>query len=89
MEPKVTKEEFVPARDAVGPELKQLGYALVLIVPFIAVFAYGARVLLGNRTAFWLGVGIVATGVIAIGSVVVASLGSSYIVDWIRKRRRD
>jgi cation transporter-like permease len=77
---------------ATWEELKQFLVGLALVVPFIAVFAYGARVLLGPEMAFWLGVGIVGAAVVCYGSVVVACLVVSYAVDFARylaKKRGD
>jgi hypothetical protein len=70
--------------NATWEDLKQFFVGLALVTPFVAVFAYGARVLLGNEMAFWLGVGIVAAAVVCYGSVVVACIAGSYLIDLVR-----
>lgn len=65
-------------RNETWADIKQFGYGLLLILPFLAVFAYGARVLIGGRAAVWVAVGIAAVGVVAYGSVILACLVVSY-----------
>jgi hypothetical protein len=70
--------------NATWEDLKQFLVGLALVTPFVAVFAYGARVLLGNEMAFWLGVGIVGAAIVCYGSVVLACLVGSYVIDFVR-----
>jgi small-conductance mechanosensitive channel len=70
--------ESAERENATWLDLKQLAWGLLCILPFILVFAYGARVIVGPRAALWLGVGIAAAAIVAIGSVVVTSLLVSY-----------
>jgi hypothetical protein len=74
-------KRYAPSGDDNWGGLKQFGYGLLMVAPFIAVFAYGARTLVGPRSAAWLGVGIFAVAVVAYGSVVVASLAGSVVFD--------
>ena len=78
--------------NATWADIKQFGWAFLLLCPFVAVFAYGARVLVGPRAALWVAVGTVGVAVMAWGAVIVACLFVSYGHDaaraLLRRRRR-
>jgi hypothetical protein len=87
-------DDHEPPRGAGGEtraDLKQLGWALLLVFPFIAVAAYFSRVLIGDRAAVWLFVGLAAFATIACGLVVAFSLLASYAegsAGWFNRRAR-
>lgn len=63
-------------------DLKQLGWALLLVYPFIALTAYGARELLGVTTAIWFGLGLASGIVIPAGYALINGF-SAVIVGFI------
>jgi hypothetical protein len=77
--------------DETRADLKQIGWALLLVYPFIAVAAYFARVLVGARAAAWLFVGLAAFATIAFALVIAFSLLASYAegsAGWFNRRAR-
>jgi hypothetical protein len=90
----VTPDVQEPTRrtgDETRADLKQVGWALLLVYPFIAVAAYFARVLIGDRAAVWLFVGLAAFATIAFALVVGFSLLASYAegsAGWFNRRAR-
>lgn len=71
-------------------DIKQLGWALLLVVPFIAVVSYGAVGLVGKRAAIWIGVGLAVLTVITFSLIVSVNLLASCGHDlwrWARRRR--
>ena len=73
--------------NATWQDLKQYAWGVASVLPFIAAAAYGARVLVGNQVAFWLGIGIFAFVVAAYGLVVVACVAATFAVDVVRHLR--
>jgi len=72
-------------------DIKQLGGALLLVVPFIAIVSYGAVGLVGKRAAFWIGVGLAALTVITFSLIVSVNLLASFghdLLKWVRRRKR-
>lgn len=72
-------------------DIKQLGWGLALVYPFIIVTAYAARDLLGARLAAWLGVGLAAFATTAFALVLAFSIVASYVSDtagWFNRRRK-
>jgi hypothetical protein len=72
-------------------DIKQLGWALLLVVPFIAMVSYGAVGLVGKRAAFWIGVGLAALTVITFSLIVSFNLLASFgddLLQWVRRRKR-
>jgi hypothetical protein len=73
------------AADLKGPpnatwaDLRQLAWALALVIPFIGLAAYFARVLVGVRAALWLGVALAVLAAAAFAMVVVFCLIASYV----------
>ena len=90
----VTPDPHDPPRrdsDETRADLKQIGWALLLVYPFIAVTAYFARVLIGERAAVWLFVGLAAFVTIAFALVIAFSLLASYAegsAGWFNRRAR-
>lgn len=73
-------------------DIKQLGWTVLLVIPYIAVVCIGAAGLVGTRAAFWIGAGLVALTVITFGLLVVVGLLVSYGDDvlqrWLRRHHR-
>jgi hypothetical protein len=70
--------------------VKQVGWAVLAIYPFIAVFAIGASRLVGNRAATWIGIGLALLTAVTFGLIVGASLVVSHghdLLEWVRRRR--
>lgn len=67
-------------------DVMQLAYALLLIVPIIAVVCYGAAGLVGPRAAFWIGVGLVTLTGIIFGLLVAVSFLVTYADDVLQSR---
>jgi hypothetical protein len=79
------------SRDETRADLKQVVWALLLVYPFIAVAAYFARVLIGDRAAIWLFVGLAAFVTLAFALVVGFSVLASYAegsAGWFNRRAR-
>ena len=75
-------------------DVKQLAWALLLVCPFIALAAWGARVLIGARAALWLGIGLAAFAFVTFAVIVALSLTVSYghefggrLIAALRRRR--
>jgi len=67
--------------DPTWRDIKQLAYALMLIVPMIAVVCFGAARLVGPRAAFWIAVGLVTLTGIVFGLLVATSFLVTYADD--------
>ena len=78
--------------DRLGPlnatwrELKQLAYALLLVVPLIAVVCYGAADLVGPRAALWIGFGLATLTVITFAMLVAVSFLVTYADDAMQSK---
>lgn len=69
-------------------DLKQLIWAWLLVLPFIALASYGAHELLGWSTALWMGFWLAMLVTVTFVLLVVASLVLSYAGDWLTRRRK-
>jgi hypothetical protein len=67
-------------------DLKQLAWAFVCMLPMIAAFAYGARVLIGGVDAIKLAIGIAVLGFVAFAAIAVACIVGSLLHDLITRR---
>lgn len=65
-------------------DLKQYAWGLLSVTPFIAVAAFGARILVGSDAALWLGIGVLGFAWLAYGSVAAACIAISCAVDAVR-----
>ena len=65
-------------RSETAADVRQLVWATGLVYPFVALAAYGARDLVGHRTAMWLGVGFAVLATVAIW--LSAAVGAS--INW-------
>lgn len=74
--------------DPTWREIKQLGWFLLLLYPFIAIGAFSGRSLVGGRVAFWTGVGLAAFITTCFALIVLASLAASVCYDLVQRRRR-
>ena len=81
-----TNAERLGPPDPTWREIKQLAYALLLVVPIIAVVCYGAARLVGSRAAFWIAVGLVALTVVVFAMLVATSFLVTYADDEIQTR---
>jgi len=72
--------------DPTWRDIKQLAYALMLVVPMIAVVCYGAAGLVGPRAAFWIAVGLVTLTGIVFGLLVVTSFLVTFADDLMDAR---
>lgn len=72
--------------NATWRDLKQLAYAVLLIVPIIAVVCHRAAGLVGFRAAFWIGVGLVTLTGIIFGLLVAVSFLVTYADDVLQSR---
>ena len=75
--------------NATWREVKQLGWATILVVPYIAVVCVGAARLIGWRAAFWVGSGLVALTVVTFLLLIAASLVVTYGDDALQARLHD
>lgn len=75
--------------DATWRDVKQLGWAVLMVVPMIVVVCYGAAGLVGPRAAFWIGVGLVALTVVTFALIIVASLMASVGYDLVKRLRQE
>jgi hypothetical protein len=73
--------------NATWRDIKQLGWAALMVVPMIVVVCYGAAGLVGARAAFWIGVGLAALTVVTFALIVVASLTASAGHDLVKRLR--
>ena len=62
-------------------DIKQLAYALLLVVPIVAVVCTGTAGLVGRRPAFWIGIGLVALTTITFTMLNAASFLVTHIDD--------
>jgi hypothetical protein len=72
--------------NATWRDVKQLGWAALLLVPYIAVVCVGAARLVGWRAAFWLGSGLVALPVVTFVLLIALSLVVTYGDDAVQSR---
>lgn len=72
--------------DPTWRDIKQLAYALLLVVPMIAVVCYGAVGLVGIRSAFWIGAGLVTLTVTTFGLLVAVSFLVTYADDAMQSK---
>jgi uncharacterized iron-regulated membrane protein len=68
-------------------DLKQLLWAWLLVLPFIALASYGAHELLGWSTAIRMGVWLAILVTAALLLVVLASIALSVAHEWLDRRR--
>lgn len=68
-------------------DLKQLFWAWLLVLPFIALGAYGAHELIGWSSALWMGFWLAVLVTVVFLSIVVVSLVMSYLDDWHERNR--
>jgi hypothetical protein len=73
--------------NATWTDLKQLGWALLLLYAFIAVAAALSRSYCGGRTAFWVAIGLAAFVTAALALVTGASLAISYAAQGLSRVR--
>jgi hypothetical protein len=74
-----------------GADIKQFGWGLALVYPFIIVTAYAARDLLGAQLAAWFGIGLAVLATTAFALVLAFSIVASYASDtagWFNRRRK-
>lgn len=76
-----------PTPNPTWTDLKQLLWAWLLVLPFIALASYGARELLGWSTAIRMGVGLAGLVTVALLLVVATSFIMSHVHDWLARRR--
>ncbi|MES2521613.1 MAG: hypothetical protein V4617_02860 [Gemmatimonadota bacterium] len=76
-------------------DIKSLAWSVSLVFVFIAVGAFGARVLIGEHGAFLLAIGLMLFVILAFALIVGASLLISYgaqlagyVIEWWDDRRR-
>ncbi len=67
-------------------DLKQLFWAWLLVLPFIALASYGAHELLGWTTALWMGFWFGALVTVTLVLIVLASVAMSLLSDWHEQR---
>lgn len=67
-------------------DIKQLGWAVLLVVPYVAVVCFGAAALVGWRAAFWVAVGLVSLTAVTFALLVVLSLLVTLVDDFLQSR---
>lgn len=68
-------------------DLKQLIWAWLVLLPFIALGSFAVRHLLGWRVALWLGIGAAGFAAAIFLLITIGSLGVGYVYEWITTRR--
>lgn len=69
-------------------DLKQLLWAWLLILPFIALATYGARELLGWETALWMGSWLAALVTVTMLLIALVGFVLSALDEWRMRREQ-